>query len=149
MRVNLTGTTERDFSAIPAGRYIAKVTDFEMRETKDKPDNKLPAGTPMINWEFTIESSTTGDTQFANRKVWMNTIIHEKVLFQLKGLLRATGAYTQEQLDGEIDFEPSDVLGATLAVVVTQREYQGEMRNDVRRVRALSEEDTAEASLLP
>lgn len=151
MRINLTDIDDRAFEALPAGRYVIKVTDYEMREVKN--DGKVPKGTPMINWEFTVQSARDGDTQYANRKVWMNTVIHERSLFNLKGLLRASGAYTAEQLEGELDFEPDEVLGAEVMGVVVQREYppgSGEMTNDLRRVLAIGDSDREEAgSLLP
>jgi len=149
MRINLTDVEDRSFEALPAGRYRLKIADYEMREVKG--DGKLPKGTPMINWEFTVIcNSKTGDEKYANRKLWMNSIIHEKTLFNLKALLRATGQFTSEDLEGEIEFEPEDVLGAEVIGVVAQREYNGDMVNDVKRVIGLSEEEREEtSSLLP
>jgi len=144
MRINLTDVDDRNFEALPAGRYVLKVTDYEMRETKG--DGKLGKGVPMINWEFTV----LNDDQYKGRKLWMNTVIHETTLFSLKGLLRATGAFTEEDLRGEIDFEPDEVVGAEVIGVVSQREYNGDKVNDVKRVKPLSDEDKEEAgSLLP
>lgn len=154
MRVNLANIEEKSFEAIPAGPYHVKITDYEMQETKDKPENKLPAGTPMISWEFTvIRQHKTGDDKYANRKLWMRTIIHEKTLFNLKGLLRATGQYSDEDLESEaLDFEPDEVVGAEVVAIVAQREYNGDMTNDVKRVKSLSEdreEASASSSMLP
>jgi hypothetical protein len=151
LRINLTDVDDRSFEALPAGRYIVKVTGFEMREVRN--DGKVPKGTPMINWEFTVQSDRAGDTKYQSRKVWMNTVLHERSLFNLKGLLRATGAFDDEQLAGELEFEPEDVVGAEVIAVVAQREYpagSGEMTNDVRRIVAISANDREEAgSLLP
>src|SRR5215467_80507 len=138
MRINLTDVDDRNFEALPAGRYVLKVTDYEMRETKG--DGKLGKGVPMINWEFTV----LNDDQYKGRKLWMNTVIHETTLFSLKGLLRATGAFTEEDLRGEIDFEPDEVVGAEVIGVVSQREYNGDKVNDVKRVKPLSDEDKEE-----
>jgi Protein of unknown function (DUF669) len=149
MRVNLTDVEDRTFEALPAGRYVVKVTDYEMRETKTKPENKLPGGTPMVNWEFTIvRNAKTGEETHKNRKLWMNTIIHERVLFNLKSFLKAAG-WTEEQLGGEIDFEPDECVGAEMIAVVSVREYNGQDTNDVKRVLPLSAEAVAETSLLP
>jgi hypothetical protein len=149
MRLNLADVEDRSFEALPAGRYRLKINDYEMREVKQ--DGKLPKGTPMINWEFLVVcNAKTGDEQYANRRLWMNSIIHERTLFNLKGLLRATGRFTDEDLAGELDFEPEDVLGYEVIGVVAQREYNGDMVNDVKRVVALSEGETEETrSLLP
>jgi hypothetical protein len=149
MRLNLADVEDRSFEALPAGRYRLKIADYEMREVKQ--DGKLPKGTPMINWEFNVVcNAKDGDDKYANRKLWMNSIIHERTLFNLKGLLRATGRFTDEDLEGELDFEPEDVLGYEVIGVVAQREYNGDMVNDVKRVVALSEGETEETrSLLP
>lgn len=150
MRVNLTDVEDRSFEAIPAGRYVVKFTGFEMRETKDNPENKLPAGTPMINWETTVLRSTKGDETHKDRHLWFNTIIHERVLFNLKGLLKACG-WTDEQLAGEIDFEPDEIIGHEVIAVVSRREYppgSDDFTNDVRRVLPLSDREEA-SSLLP
>lgn len=148
MRINLTDVDDRSFEALPAGRYILKVTDYELRETKG--EGKLGKGVPMINWEFTVQSDVKGDETYKNRKLWMNTVIHETTLFSLKALLRASGAYTDADLQGELDFEPDEVLGSDVVGVVAQREYNGDKVNDVRRVKALSDDEKEEAaSLLP
>jgi hypothetical protein len=146
MRLNLTDVDDRSFEALPAGRYVLKVSDYEMREVKN--DGKVPKGTPMINWEFTVQSDRSGDTKYANRKVWMNTVIHERSLFNLKGLLRASGVFTAEQLDGELDFEPDEIVGCEVIGVVAQREYNGDMVNDVKRIIPVGEREEA-SSLLP
>jgi hypothetical protein len=150
MRINLTDVQDRSFEALPAGKYVVKITDWEMRETKDNPGNKLPAGTPMVNWEFTVLREAGGDTKYENRKLWMNSILHEKTLFNLKALLRATGNFSDGDLEGEIDFEPAEQVGAEMIAVVTQREYNGDTTNDVKRVMGLSTQDReGAASLLP
>jgi hypothetical protein len=151
-RINLANVEERSFEALPAGRYVVEFTDFEWRETKDSPENKLPGGTPFVNWELTVQrDAKTGDEKYKNRKLWTNTIIHEKVLFNLKGLLRAIG-WTDEQLNNPegIDFQPETIIGSTCIAVVAVRPYNGDDTNDVKRFAALDSEAPAEAgSLLP
>jgi len=146
MRINLTDVEDRSFEPLPSGRYILKITDFELRETSGS--GKLGAGVPMINWEFTVQSDRNGDEKYKNRKLWMNTVIHEKTLFNLKSLLRATGAFKDDELVGEVDFEPEQCLGAEIIGVVAQREYNGDTVNDVKRVAPLGETER-DSSLLP
>jgi hypothetical protein len=150
MRINLTEVEDRSFEAIPSGRYILRLADYEMRSVKE--GAKLPEGTPMINWEFNVvNEAKTGDEKYRNRKIWLNTAIHPKTLFNLKNLLRASGKYTEDELVGEIDFEPEDILGSEMAAVVAQREYQGNTVNDIKRLIPLSEEEGGDdaSSLLP
>jgi hypothetical protein len=154
MRINLADVEVRDFEAIPAGKYVATVSGHDMRETKDNPGNKLEPGTPMINWEFTIKHLVGGDETHKNRKVWTNTIIHEKTLFNLKALLSACG-FTDEQLNDPagIAFEPEDLYDTDLILRVSKREYppgSGDFTNDVRGFASLSQQDReATSSLLP
>jgi hypothetical protein len=154
MRLNLTDVEVRDFEAIPGGKYVVKITDYENKETRGGPEAKLPAGTPMINYEFTVQSDVKGDEQYANRKLWTNIILHQKVLFNLKGLLQAIG-WTDEQLSGDIDFEPEELVGAELIVGVSKREYpkdSGDFTNDIKRFVSLDAADNSTGgggSLLP
>ena len=148
MRINLSEIEDRSFEALPAGKYIVEFSDYEMRETKDKPENKLPAGTPMINWEMTVISSKDGDETYKGRKLWTNTILHERTLFNLKGILKACG-WTDESLAEEIDFEPEQVVGHQVLAVVAVRQYQGDDTNDVKRFAAIGSDEQAGASLLP
>jgi hypothetical protein len=148
MRINLTEVEDRSFEAIPAGRYHLALVNFEMREVKG--GGKVPAGTPMINWEFNVVSDAkTGDTKYQNRKVWMNTVLTDSALFNLKALLRATGKYSDEDLSSEIDFDPEDIMDTQMVGVISQREYNGDTVNDIKRVLPLSDKAIEESSLLP
>lgn len=145
IRVNFTDVKDT-FELIPSGTYQAKVTDGEMRQAGENAKNP---GADMINWEFTIQK---GDHE--NRKQWINTVLVENALGILKSFLGALSKdgrpmFTQEQLDGDLDFDIDDCLGADCKIVVGQRTYEGELRNYVKRVKALTEEDIAEDSLLP
>jgi len=154
MRIDLTGVEDRSFEALPAGRYKVKLTDYEMRETKGAEGAKLPKGTPMINWEFTVVSDTKGDEQYKNRKLWSNSIIHPTTMFNLKRLLKASGLYSEEDLQGDLDFDPEEIVGNSeeMVAVVSQRTYNGDQVNDVKRLigmHEIKEEESSKASLLP
>jgi hypothetical protein len=139
-RVNLTDVESGGFDPIPAGSYQAKVTDGEIRESG--PNAKNP-GAEYINWEFTIQGG-----EFDGRKQWQNTSLLPQALFSVKGLLEATGRFTADQLNGDLDFEIEDVLGADVTIVVRQREWDNETRNEVKRVKAAGE-TASDSSLLP
>jgi hypothetical protein len=129
LKLNLGDIELKNFDPVPAGTYTCTVTAGEMKKTSG--EGKLGV-VPMINWEFTIVEPE----EFAKRKLWTNTVIHETTLFNLKALLLATGEYTDEDLATEIDFEIEDVIGKELDLVAGQREYpkdSGEWRNEVKR----------------
>ena len=136
IKLNLTDVEVKNFDPLPAGWYEAKVTGGELKQTSG--DGKL-GKVPMINWEFTV----TDPEEFANRKQWMNTVIHETTLFNLKALLLATGM-SEDDMAGEIDFEIEDILGETVMIKVRQREWpkdSGDMRNEVSAVKAVGAEE--------
>jgi hypothetical protein len=157
MRLNLSDIEDKAYEAIPGGLYVVKFTDFDMRETKEgPPKNKLPKGTPYVNWETTVQRHVNGETEYADRHLWTNTMLHENSLWALKGLLKACG-WTDEQLNDPegIDFEPEMVIGSEAIAVVTRREYpegSGDFTNDIKRFKSLDtlkETASAGASLLP
>jgi hypothetical protein len=143
VKINLKDVGGNDYEALPADSYEAKVTAGLMRETSG--NGKLPAGTPMINWEFVI----TEPQKYAGRKIWTNTVIHENTMFTLKQLLQATGNFDDDQLAGELEFDIEDVVGSDVILVVTQREYNGNTVNDVKKIKSAGSSSGGRSSLLP
>lgn len=149
VRVNLAGA-DSDFEALPSGKYLVKVTDGEIKESG--PNAKHP-GSEYINWEFTVQ-----DGDYEDRKLWSNTVVSHgscdcdnedqfnKALSNIAQLLKVAGIDTG---DGDFELDIDDVIGSDLVVVVTQREYDGEMRNDIKRYRPAGDVVGAEAALLP
>ena len=66
--VNFSETSSSDFDVIPAGKYHAKVTSGEMKESGPNANNP---GAQYINWEFTIQEGTQ-----EGRKVCILTVGH-------------------------------------------------------------------------
>lgn len=132
MKLNLSGVEAfGGFDPIPGGNYHVKITDGSEVETKN--DGKLPAGTPGINWEFTVQ-----DGEHAGRKVWTNQWIHPKTIGFLKGTLVATGRFTEEETEAEdFDLDIDKVIGADLYVRVAYRPATSEYdaSNDVKSIK--------------
>lgn len=147
LKVNFSDVQTSNFDPLPAGTYVCNVTNYEMREAGEQAKNP---GSPYINWEFTVIKG-----EFDNRKLWSNTSLLPQALFSLKGLMEASGRYSREQLDGDLEFDPDDLVSATVKVVVRQREYppgSGDMTNDVKGFRKFDDADASSgsaASLLP
>lgn len=154
MRVNLSAA-DAQFDALPAGKYLAKVTGGELNTSES--DTAKHPGSEYINWEFTIQTG-----EFEDRKLWSNTTVSHgdcdcndeekfnKSLGNLVSLLKATGVASDDDLESE-DFELDidDLIGKDVVLVVTQRTWDGELRNDVKRYRAAGDMATADSSLLP
>jgi hypothetical protein len=142
--IDFSDVTGGDFDALPAGAYNVAVTDWSKTETKK--EGKIPEGTPGINWEFTVQ-----DGDFENRKLWTNHWIHPKTLGFLKTFLVKSGAYTEEDVEGQLDIDPDRVLGSELVAVVTVRKYKGDDRNDIKKFKKAGEGTDAPAgdSMMP
>lgn len=138
--VNFSETSNSDFDVIPAGKYHAKVTSGEMKESGPNANNP---GAQYINWEFTIQEGTQ-----EGRKVWTNTSLLPHALFTLKNLLSAVGLETS----GSLDFEINDVLTNDCILTVGHRDFNGEARAEVKRFApydASKFEANQQAQLLP
>lgn len=87
--IDMSDVSSASFDTLPAGWYHLAVTGSEIRRTQNA--NRLPANTPGINWEFTVQSGP-----YEGRKTWNNTWIHPNTLGFLKTLTIAAGLYTEE-----------------------------------------------------
>jgi hypothetical protein len=137
--VNFAEVSE-GFGVIPAGWYAVRIDNYETRKTNA--DAKKYPNCPMINWTFKV----TGDFM-KGRNVWGNTLIHPDQLGNIKSMLRATGQFTDEELNAsDFTIRPKDYINMELAVKVRIRQYNNEDRNDVQSYKAISdvaEEDWA------
>ena len=97
---------------VPEGRYPARIDKADVRVSKE-------GGNPYLNIEFTLtEEPLTG------RKVWSVFMLEPRALWKLRNLLVALGYPVQ----GTSDFEPTDLIGQEVGIVVTHEEYQGQLR---------------------
>ena len=138
--VNFSETSSSDFDLIPAGKYHAKVTGGEMKESGPNANNP---GAQYINWEFTIQEGAQ-----EGRKVWTNTSLLPHALFSLKNLLSAVGFETSASLDFEIDA----IVSKDCVISVGHRDFNGEARAEIKRFAAYDAskyQASQQAQLLP
>jgi len=121
--------TSAENEPLDEGFYGATVSACKAKQSS--------AGNPMLEWRFTVETPD----EFAGRSVFTNTVLTPGALWKLYAFLKGLG-YTSEELAGELEFDPSDVIGLTCMIQVIQRAYQKQMRNDVAKVMPL--EDTSD-----
>lgn len=116
------GSDQGTFEPLPEGDYIATV--FEVKLAKSK-----SSGNEYYNWVFQVRSPV----QYRNRRLFHITSLVESSLWNLKQTIEAI---TNEPLTGQYD--PAEhlreYLGRPVTVRVTQEEYDGKMRNRVKRV---------------
>lgn len=155
MKIDFTDVEgQKTFEPIPGGKYIMEVTGYREGTASSSAKN---AGAATISWELTVESTVTGDTvvtdragnetKVEGRKVWENMTLVEASFWRLKALLEACGFETE----GEIDFDPEDVLNCRFIAKVgvdkarknkeTGDEYDA--RNTVRSFHELEETPTS------
>jgi hypothetical protein len=135
LKVNFTNVSDRG-PAKPNGWYQVRVTDGEVKEVGDKGKNP---GQQYMTVELTIQKG-----EYSGQKFWTGMhLLNEKALGIVKGFLRATGRFSQAQLDGE------------LMVRNKQREYEGDMNDNVSGYKSLESEKvntgkaSAGSSLMP
>lgn len=123
IKIDFTGVTTLDTSPIPAGTYFASVSACKPKAAS--------TGTPMLEFQFVIED----DGDYDGRRVFTNAMLTPKALWKLKGLLSGLG-FTREELDGEFELDPAELIGLTGYIVVVQKQLprDGATVNDVLRV---------------
>jgi hypothetical protein len=152
MKIDFTGVEgQKSFEPIPGGKYLVEVTDYR---TGNASENAKNPGAPTISWMLTVDTTATGEefvtdkrtgleTKVTGRTVWENMTIVENSFWRLKSFLEACGF----DVEGEIDFDPDEVLNSQLVVKVgvqkarkdreTGEEY--EARNVIRSFHPVEE----------
>jgi len=141
--VSFEGVESKSFEPLPVGRYPAKVSSVEYVAESNR------SGEPCVNWEFTVN-----DGEFQGRKAFLTTSL--QVANEAEGkkdarwatmrILTALG-FTEEEVksrDGGWDFEDPDVVDSLMdrdcIVSIGHRKFEGETRQQVRRVLSASGE---------
>lgn len=153
IKIDFTGVAgQQTFEPVPSGKYIVTVSDYRQGKASDAAKNP---GADTISWELTIDSTLSGETtvpsrnggelKVEGRKIWENMTLVEASMWRLKAFLEACGF----DVEGEIDFDPDEVIDTQLVVKAgvqkgrknreTGEEY--EPRNNVRSFHSLDEND--------
>lgn len=125
--INLTGVKTTP-TPLPPGYYQAEVSACSQKYS--------PQGNAYISWVFIV----TVPEEYAGRKAFFNTTLQPHALWSFKRVMIALG-YDEEDLEGEIDFEPSDQLGSECTLVVVEDVWKGETVGKVDQILAAGEVD--------
>lgn len=111
-----------DFSSIPSREPLAEgVYTFEVKKVEEKTSS---SGNPMLLILFEeIETKTA---------VFENYVLTANSLWKLQELLNALGMDTS----AEVSFEPEDLVGQVVKGKVVQEEYDGNIRNRMKKIYA-------------
>jgi len=120
LNVNLTGV-ETKATPLPPGVYRGAIAKAEEKTSQ--------AGNPYVSWVFNIIEPD----EFVGRKAFYNTSLLPQSLWVLKKFLSALG-YEDDQLEGQIELELSDLLGVEATLVLVADTYKGETTSSVDQV---------------
>lgn len=153
LNLDLSGASESSFEALPSAWYNATIFDVEMRATKGGPEAKLPAGTPMMAVQFRI-----ADGEYENRRVFTQFVIAPAKIVDkdtnkkvdnpnkgtsdgiLYGFLKAVGFDPDEIKSGNFNLDFDEMKGRALRIKLGQREYNGNIQNEVKGTKAAGED---------
>lgn len=124
IKVDFTGVETREFEPLPIARYPVSVTAAPVQQGGE-------SGADYVAWEFTVQGG-----EYDGRKGWLNTSLLPQSLWATKRVLLALGV-PEEEVEGEIeDMEAflEALIGREGIMVVGHRKWQGETRQDVRRI---------------
>jgi len=128
IHVNLAGVAQE---AMPEGYYPAIVSEAKIGTSR--------AGKPKLEVHFDIMQ-----VGFEGRKAFANYSLQPQALWNLRRFLKALEL--DFDLDGELELDTDDLLGAEVTLLMEQQEWEGEMRNSVQRVLPAGMESGPEAA---
>lgn len=108
IRLDFSNIEGGEFEPIPAGDYLVEIEKCEEKMSS--------SGNNMLAMTFNV---VEGD--YAGRKIFDNYVLTEKALWKLKSLFVALG----EDVDGILEFDPSDLIGQTFLATVSIEESPG------------------------
>jgi hypothetical protein len=121
----------KELKAVPAGTYEAVLTEQKIFTAKS-------SNQEAIALTFTIQDENFPEHE--GRKQWRNYSLQPQALWALKKSLVDLGC-DPEELEGTVDLEEviGQLIGNKCLIEVGVRMYEGEERNEVRKVRPLSD----------
>lgn len=124
MRINLKDV--KTLAPVPAGDYEAVLTEFNIVESAKS------SGKPYVAVTFKV----TGPDEFKGRNLWKNYSLQSQALWGLKRDLVAMGVDPDSfGEDDDIGDIMTDAKGRACVLEVGLRPYNGEDRNEVKRVK--------------
>lgn len=115
MNLDFSNVQSRD--PLPEGTYAASIAKVDMVTSKS-------SGNPMLKVEFNIE-----DEAYTGRKVWSNYVLTEAAMWKVQELFRAIGLDTE----AIVTIDTDDLIGLTCNLKIAQREYEGNIQNEVKK----------------
>ncbi len=118
-KIDFSNVEDNDFSPLPAGEYEVNLFDFEKKESS--------TGKPMFKLTMKV-----AEGEHEGRQIFTNLVITPKALWKVKEALEAFGKEVPKAAI-EVDFE--ELLGRRAVAVVGHREYNGNIYDDVKKLK--------------
>lgn len=100
--------------AIDDGVYVVRIEG-----SKTKTSNN---GNPVIQWS----SEIVAPSEVAGQKFYFNSVVTDNALYRLKDMYKAA-----DRLEEGVGFETEVMHGVEIGIVVSCREYESSVRNNV------------------
>lgn len=129
----------QDFSdPVPAGWYQCMIEKWDDDREVNKEGGKIPKGTKGTNFTFKVVEG-----EHTERRFWANYWHYAKSAAFFKSLYKASGMFTDDELNGPMDIlgERDRLVGAELWVRVNKVGPRGDYgaKNDVKMYKHLDE----------
>ncbi len=144
---NLGEVETPDYDLMPSGWRKFVISKYNTEKSDGTPiqvnkdGGKLPQGTGGTNWEFTV----IDDENYDGRKVWETYWHHANTMGFWKSLYRAADAFTDEELESEIDIleERDRIVGCEFWGQVGIKKGSGgyDDQNTIKSFKKLSERE--------
>lgn len=115
--LNLDFSNVQSREPLPEGVYDASVAKVDQVLSKS-------SGNPMLKIEFNINNEG-----YTGRKVWGNYVLTEAAMWKVMELFKALGLDT----DSVVDIDTDDMIGLTCQLKIAQREYEGNITNEIKK----------------
>jgi hypothetical protein len=122
-RVTIDTSEAVSFEPVEPGAYPMSISTAEVKNSKE-------TNTPMLNIGFAFEDP---DTAKKAGKVFRNFMLAGKGSGFTRDFLKAA-AGIEIPAGAAIDFDTDDIVGRHVIAQIGNREYQGQMQNEVERI---------------
>lgn len=132
-KVNMTGVELKEFDPVPAGRYLARVSDMVYSAASKR--SKQPKVDITLDLLKGIDGEATTEAPYTNRKAFYTISLQDASMWNVLRTLVALGDDADElQAGGELELEKEDYIGRFCFALLGQEEYEGVMRQRTRRL---------------
>ncbi len=123
-KLTIDATEATSFEPIPSGTYDARISTIKEPRTSAKGTEYIPIGFEVV------------DGDYEGRWIWSNFMLSGKgVGITLDFINKALGT-EYSAADEEFDFDFDDLIGAEVQLVTALEEYEGQEREQVKRILA-------------